>query len=281
VCALQAIHRWCLTGTPIQNRLEDLAALIQFLRVEPFDNFKEFRRVFLDPIMQHKSEGWERLQELVRAIGLRRTKAIICQERPQLLPPPPDEITHGVTLDAEERRVYDLLKLRYARALDVGNDSKSAKNISNVFMLVLRLRQVCNHGVDLLPRPLRRWLDVARDFQGEFPLMPLEACERCGGDLCVDKGDDIVLGSLECGHQICRNCHPTQTGERENTDEDARTPTCPLCNDMRLAGFVSSGYDPSLGVGPYRPSSKVKEVLRNLKKDQDETTASGKPQEKR
>lgn len=35
---LEAKRRWVLTGTPIQNRLDDLWSVVKFLRVEPFDN---------------------------------------------------------------------------------------------------------------------------------------------------------------------------------------------------------------------------------------------------
>lgn len=35
-CALQAERRWCVTGTPIQNSLQDIYALLKFLRHEPW-----------------------------------------------------------------------------------------------------------------------------------------------------------------------------------------------------------------------------------------------------
>lgn len=41
--ALESQRRWCLSGTPLQNRLEDLFSLLCFLRMEPWGNFSFFR----------------------------------------------------------------------------------------------------------------------------------------------------------------------------------------------------------------------------------------------
>ncbi|CAI4210531.1 unnamed protein product [Parascedosporium putredinis] len=42
ICRLQAERRWAVTGTPVQNRLDDLAALLAFIRLKPFDDRSKF-----------------------------------------------------------------------------------------------------------------------------------------------------------------------------------------------------------------------------------------------
>jgi len=37
--ALTAVHRWCLSGTPLQNRVSELYSLIRFLRISPVANY--------------------------------------------------------------------------------------------------------------------------------------------------------------------------------------------------------------------------------------------------
>lgn len=44
-CRLNATYRWCLTGTPMMNRLEDFQSLLGFLRIRPYSNPSKFKAV--------------------------------------------------------------------------------------------------------------------------------------------------------------------------------------------------------------------------------------------
>ena len=46
-CKLNSTYRWCLTGTPMMNRLEDFQSLLGFLRIRPYNNKEKFKQVSL------------------------------------------------------------------------------------------------------------------------------------------------------------------------------------------------------------------------------------------
>ncbi|KAK8096058.1 hypothetical protein PG999_014080 [Apiospora kogelbergensis] len=50
VMSLQAKHRWCLTGTPIQNLVQDFGSLVEFLRLDTYSTRKMFKAPVIDPI---------------------------------------------------------------------------------------------------------------------------------------------------------------------------------------------------------------------------------------
>jgi SWI/SNF-related matrix-associated actin-dependent regulator of chromatin subfamily A3 len=79
-CSLKSQHRWCLTGTPIQNRIDDFAALLQFLRVKPFDKPASFNTCIVKLLRAGDLSGIHKLRLLVNAVSLRRTKESLVSE---------------------------------------------------------------------------------------------------------------------------------------------------------------------------------------------------------
>ncbi|KAJ5681154.1 hypothetical protein N7536_012293 [Penicillium majusculum] len=155
-CQFRARYRWCLTGTPIHNRLDDYAALISFVRVSPFTgpHGKAVFAQWLDnPVHTYGNNalGIKRLRKLVAATCLRRTKSHI---QDQLKLPVRVEKEHVVELDSGERSIYDFLKAR-ASSLVVGKFTQRSQmdkaRWGTMLSLIGFLRLICNHGEQLLP----------------------------------------------------------------------------------------------------------------------------------
>ena len=73
-CSLRAKRRWCLSGTPIQNAIDDLYSYFRFLKYDPYAVYKSFYNTIKVPISRNSVHGYKKLQAVLRAIMLRRTK---------------------------------------------------------------------------------------------------------------------------------------------------------------------------------------------------------------
>lgn len=138
--ALQSAHRWCLTGTPIQNSLNDLLSLLSFLSFEPFSSPVIFQRHILEPLARDPQTGASNLRELLRTICLRR------DERLLKLPEPSFEQV-DVTLQKGERILYNRIMAQCAREIDDAVSSQvKIKKYSILFTAMTKLRRLCNNG---------------------------------------------------------------------------------------------------------------------------------------
>ncbi|KAK0629251.1 SNF2 family N-terminal domain-containing protein [Bombardia bombarda] len=209
---LEARSRWCLTGTPIQNRLEDIGALFAFLRAEPFHSLAQFRRFICIPFEQGDAKARDRLVLLYDALCLRRTKDIL-----EL--PSHNERTRDLTMTDDERRQYDktfkiLLRYmgtgvsQYPGGAGHGHDHRSIK--FGQFQAHLQLRILCNHGTFQKPfswkkRDLKDERAAEREAFIGLGQGPEIMCDGC-------KQPRPILGSTNnsfvenCTHSFCLEC---------------------------------------------------------------------------
>ncbi|KAH7080899.1 SNF2 family N-terminal domain-containing protein [Paraphoma chrysanthemicola] len=160
-CSIKSSYRWCLTGTPIHNSLDDYGALLSFLDVPGFNERSMFERWIAKPIKENKSEGYTMLQTLVRSTCLRRTKESIGDS---LRLPQRHEKIEYVYLSREDQVLYDFFKEKgaslasgpkasHATVTQPDNDKRGG-----IICLLNFLRSICNHGEQLLPKAaLRIW----------------------------------------------------------------------------------------------------------------------------
>ena len=142
--ALHADRRWCLTGTPIQNRLDDLGALVRFLKIEPFDGKSskaQFNRYVTDPLFSDDEDPFRNLRILLRSICLRRTK----QSQSNLTA---KYETVTLSLSTEERLQYDQILEQAKMDMDMlVSTSSPIQKYSKLFTFILRLRMFCDIGL--------------------------------------------------------------------------------------------------------------------------------------
>ncbi|GLG96545.1 Transcription termination factor 2 [Gryllus bimaculatus] len=114
VCLLMGHKRWALTGTPIHNKELDLYALLKFLRCSPFDDYNVWRH-WVD---NKSSAGIKRLNTVINAIMLRRTKALL-QDKGELVSLPKKNLQEiFLQLEKDEFDVYTKV-LRFSKTLFV------------------------------------------------------------------------------------------------------------------------------------------------------------------
>jgi SWI/SNF-related matrix-associated actin-dependent regulator of chromatin subfamily A3 len=146
-CELSAQRRTCLSGTPLQNSLNDLYSLLKFLQVEPFTDRAIWTHYIGGPAKTGDQLAVSRLQLLVRHIALRRSKETKNADGQPILalPPKKDEIVY-LELNEQERAFYTSHHRRYKSQFLVHEQNDTLlQNYASILQELLRLRQICVH----------------------------------------------------------------------------------------------------------------------------------------
>ncbi|KAI0089494.1 SNF2 family N-terminal domain-containing protein [Irpex rosettiformis] len=147
VAALDAQYRWCLTGTPIINTLEDTFPYFRFLKIRPWNDWHTFKTELLRSGSKKDPRGaMGRLQVVFKTTLLRRLKDSKLNGEP--LVTLPLKIVELIKLEfsREERDVYDMVETRSQRIFNrFLKNGTVLKNYLSVLALLFRLRQICSH----------------------------------------------------------------------------------------------------------------------------------------
>jgi superfamily II DNA or RNA helicase len=140
---LKARTRISLSGTPVENSLDDLWSQFHFLNPGLLDSYEAFQSTYSRAIESGDSASAQRLKERVAPFILRRMKHQVAKELP-----PKTEVELQCDLSHEERVLYESI-LGAARH-EVMERLDSGEGIFSILEILLRLRQACCHP-GLLP----------------------------------------------------------------------------------------------------------------------------------
>ena len=135
---LRGKFRVLLSGTPVENRLEELWSAMHFANPGLLGGVSDFQERYANPIASGNPEAAARLRAKIRPFVLRRTKGEVLPE----LPLRTDAVLH-VELDEAERSVYDAV--RVATKKSVAEKLEGGGGVLAALEALLRLRQAACH----------------------------------------------------------------------------------------------------------------------------------------
>lgn len=235
--ALQTNYRWCLTGTPLQNRIGEFFSLIRFLNVKPFASYlckqcpcsrlewamnddhrctdcghgamqhvSVFNQELLNPIQKFGNfgpgkEAFRKLRLMTERIMLRRLK----KDHTNAMELPVKEIYVDRQFFGEEENDFaSSIMTNGQRKFDTYvHQGVLLNNYANIFGLIMQMRQVADHPDLILKKNAEGGQNV------------LICC------ICDEPSEDTVRS--RCKHDFCRACVASYV---HSTDE----PDCPRCH---------------------------------------------------
>ena len=180
--ALKTENRLLITGTPLQNNLHELWALLNYMLPDEFENAEQFDSLFNLDIddAEAKASMISTLHKVLRPFMLRRLKADVEKSLP-----PKTEMMIFTGMAPMQRELY---KKILRREVDTVNGGGSASSKTALLNIVMQLRKACNH-----PYLFEGMEDRKLDPLGEHLVT------NCGKMVLLDK---LLLKMKERGHRV-------------------------------------------------------------------------------
>lgn len=246
--ALRADYKWCLSGTPVQNRIGEFFSLLRFLEVVPFacyfcksceckelhwsqnqskmcnhcghsgfSHVSVFNQEILNPITQNgnaelRKDAFDKLRLITDRIMLRRIKR---HQTASMELPPKEVIIHNEFFGEIERDFSQSVMGNSQRKFDTYvSRGVMLNNYANIFGLIMQMRQVANHPDLILKKHAEEGQNVL-------------VCSIC------DEAAEEAIRS-RCRHDFCRQCAKNYVRSFEGLDGEADCPRChiPLAIDF-------------------------------------------------
>ena len=229
VADLRARSRWCLTGTPVQNRLEDIGSLLAFLRVTPFHTLSTFRKYISIPFDEgpkRREYAVQNFTQLLDSMLLRRTKDLL-----QL----PDQHFHfrRLTFSPEEKAQYDQTRETMSRTVRHQGGVFDENSALGMFQVQLQLRILCNHGTWQQPfswtRHKLHLLDNQESLAATIGHNSETTCTVCRQTMpLMGHGSMFHQFTEKCQHVLCLDC----LGQILIPGQESIPADCPLCSHL-------------------------------------------------
>lgn len=166
---LNAVHRFSLSGTPIENRPAELWSVFDFLMKGHLGSYDGFVSRFENPINLGSSKETDILANRIKPFILRRKKEDVAKDLPEKI-----QIIDWCELTNEQAALYRKIQGSEAESLRKTIRSGARMDYTSIFAVITKLKQVCDH-----PALITGKIDPILGRSQKF-------------DLVVDKMEDII-----------------------------------------------------------------------------------------
>ena len=298
-CEIEATTRWCLSGTPLQNSIDDLYSYFKFLRLDTLSNYGNFVSLIRDPISCNNPEiresGFRRLHAYLVPILLRRTKSTKIDDRPIVELPERRIEVLPCNFNEKERMFYCKLESEVQlKVRQMQEDGSLKKCYLNMLWMCLRLRQACNHPKlvrnlkqgknSILQEEIKALLQLSKSKRESLLKCLEDTALECVS--CLDPADDPVIS--KCCHVFCRQCVSKRLSDASQgnlgSSPSYRCPSCAKLLGSRdtyglvalynlngnAENFLKLGNEDNVDELHMQDSSKIRalmKLLKSLRKD--------------